>query len=149
MQKLTIRSFQKSDLNRALEILKLNIPKYFAQEELLDFKKYIDNEIDQYFVAEINNRLIGCGGINFEHENKLAKIAWDFVDPEYHKKGIGTQLLQHRIKYIKDEFPEYRIIVRTSQMTFEFYKKQGFKLTEIKKNYWADGFDLYLMEFNK
>ena len=40
-----------------------------------------------------------------------------------------------------------RITVRTSQLAFGFYEKRGFELKGIEKDYWAEGFDLYRMEY--
>ena len=40
-----------------------------------------------------------------------------------------------------------KITVRSSQVAYKFYEKQGFVLNEIKKNYWAEGFDMYSMEY--
>lgn len=42
-----------------------------------------------------------------------------------------------------------KIIVKTSQVAYKFYEKQVFKLFEIKKDYWAGGFDLYDKEYEK
>jgi ribosomal-protein-alanine N-acetyltransferase len=38
------------------------------------------------------------------------------------------------------------IRVRTTQLVYQFYKKMDFELVKIEKDYWAVGFDLYLME---
>ena len=37
------------------------------------------------------------------------------------------------------------IIVRTSQLAYQFYGKVGFELEKVEKDFWAAGFDLYLM----
>jgi [ribosomal protein S18]-alanine N-acetyltransferase len=34
-------------------------------------------------------------------------------------------------------------------VTYKFYEKQGFELFEIKKGYWAEGFDMYNMKYKQ
>ena len=58
---------------------------------------------------------------------------------------MGTQLLKHRIDILKSMEDVKKISVRTSQVAYKFYEKQGFELFEIIKDYWAEGFDLYNM----
>ncbi|NAA11186.1 GNAT family N-acetyltransferase, partial [Escherichia coli] len=41
-----------------------------------------------------------------------------------------------------------KITVRTSQLAYKFYEKQGFTLKEIQRDYWAKDFDMYSMEYN-
>ena len=89
--------------------------------------------------------VIGCGGINYEQNINAAVISWDIIHPDYQGKGIGKELLHFRINKIKEKNKYAQIIVRTAQFTFDFYKKAGFKLIEIKKNFWAKGIDLYFM----
>ena len=55
MDKLTIRELNNSDFEKVINILKLNVPKYFAASEINDFQDYLNNEIEYYFVVEVNN----------------------------------------------------------------------------------------------
>lgn len=144
---LHIRDYQSSDKAMLLELLKLNIPKYFAESELNDLAYYLENEIETYFVAEIAGKIIGAGGINFEDSYKTAKISWDFIHPKLQKQGIGQKLLKHRIDFLNEMESIEKITVRTSQFAYLFYEKQGFIVTDIVEDYWAPGFDLYNMRY--
>lgn len=141
----SIREYTSLDKSRLLEILKLNIPEYFAESEIEDLSNYLDNEIEKYFVVERDNKIVGAGGINFKNHYKTGIISWDFIHPKYQKLGIGKKLLQHRLDILKSIESIETISVRTSQLTFQFYEKNDFILTEIKKDYWAKGLDMYKM----
>lgn len=140
-----IRSYLTTDKNALLDLLQMNIPDYFAPSELKDFDEYLDNHREDYFVVEINNRIVGCGGVNYEFNINTAIISWDLLHPEWQRKGIGTLLLQMRIDLIKANSRIDRVIVRTSQMSFPFYEKKGFVLEYVSEDFWADGYDLYMM----
>jgi len=140
-----IRSFNRNDKEEVLKLLQLNIPKYFAVSEEVDFIEYLDSYLEDYFVFEINNKIIGVGGINYFPTNRFARISWDFVHPDFHGKGIGTQLLKHRIDHLNKNSLIERVEVRTSQHAYQYYGKFGFELEKIEKDYWGKGFDLYQM----
>ena len=76
------------------------------------------------------------------------KISWDIIHPDYQGKSLGRKLLMYRIEVLSYSGIK-KIIVRTSQLAYKFYEKQGFTLNEIKRNYWADGFDMYSMQYNE
>ncbi len=143
-----IRKYKETDKRDVIHLMQLNTPKYFSPEEEMGFNQYLDNEIEQYFVVEYNNTLVGCGGINFD-DSSTGVISWDIFHPDYQSKGFGSQLLNFRINKLKELENIRKIIVRTSQLTYLFYEKLGFKLLEVKKDYWAEGLDMYRMEYVK
>ncbi|MEZ5173887.1 MAG: GNAT family N-acetyltransferase [Bacteroidia bacterium] len=149
IENLNIREYKVSDKNQLLEILKLNIPEYFAESELADLEAYLENNVEKYFVAEIDSQLVGGGGINFEKELKTAKISWDFIHPLQQGRGIGFNLLKHRLQILNAIEGIENIKVRTSQLAYKFYEKSGFVLQEVIPDYWAKGFDLYVMKYEK
>lgn len=140
-----IREYHPSDKPHLLAILRLNIPKYFSESEFDDLSRYLDDAIELYYVVEADNKIIGAGGINFDDDH-TGVISWDYLHPSFHGKGIGRRLLQYRLDILRSMPHIKKIRVRTSQFTHGFYAKGGFELKEIKKDYWAPGFDLYLME---
>ncbi|WP_307997103.1 GNAT family N-acetyltransferase [uncultured Bacteroides sp.] len=144
----TIREYQPTDKNTVIDLIRQNTPAYFAQEEEADFSNYLDSERELYFVLLFNNEIVGCGGINFTEDKTCGKISWDIIHPQHQGKSLGTQLLKYRIEKLKSVGSIRKITVRTSQLVYKFYEKQGFTLKEIKKDYWAKGFDMYNMEYN-
>ena len=108
---------------------------------------YLERERELYYVLLHEERIVGCGGINFADGGTGGKISWDMVHPQYRGKSLGTRLLRHRIEKLEAMRSVRRITVRTSQLAFGFYEKRGFELKGIEKDYWAEGFDLYRMEY--
>ena len=142
-----IREFKSQDIDQLIDLIKLNTPKYFDVEEEKDFKLYLLNETEDYFVVELEDNIVGCGGINYGFNNgTLARISWDMIHPDFQGKGIGSLLVSHRLNVIKSKTEVKTVIVRTTQLVYPFYEKMGFTLKETKKDFWAKGIDLYLLE---
>lgn len=117
--------------------------------EEADFKKYLEEERELYYVVLSDDKIVGCGGINFADNNKTGKISWDIIHPDYQGKSLGTQLLKYRIKLLSSMRNIQKITVRTSQVAYRFYEQEGFTLNEVVKDYWADGLDMYSMEYTQ
>lgn len=143
---INIRPYQDADSASLVTLLTYNVPVSFAQSEVKDFEHYLKTEATNYYVVQYDGHIIGAGGYNLLDEGREARISWDFFHPDYQGRGYGAQLLQHRLKAIKELPSVIRIVVRTSQMAHHFYAKNGFELKEVILDYWAKGYDLYLME---
>jgi ribosomal-protein-alanine N-acetyltransferase len=141
-----IRKYSNSDKPKIIELLRKNTPEYFDSSEEKDFENYLDNEVEDYFVYEIDSEIIGAGGINYFTEQKLARISWDMINPNSQGNGIGKKLTQYRINYLNENPKIELIIVRTTQLVYKFYEKMGFKLEKVEKDFWAENFDLYQMQ---
>ena len=146
---IPIREYETKDQNEVINLIRLNTPKYFGVDEEEDLRKYLEADRKLYYVLLFDQKIAGCGGINFADSNTTGKISWDIVHPDYQGKALGTKLLKHRIDILRSMDGIHKITVRTSQVAYKFYEKQGFKLFEIKKDYWAEGFDMYYMEYIK
>lgn len=146
---ITIREYEKKDKNEVVNLIRLNTPKYFAVDEEEDLTKYLDTEKELYYVLMYDQKIVGCGGINFANNNTIGKISWDIFHPDYQGKSLGTKLLKHRIAKLNSIDGIEKITVRTSQVAYQFYERQGFELLEITKDYWATGFDMYSMEYKQ
>ncbi|PWJ42313.1 GNAT family N-acetyltransferase [Sediminitomix flava] len=143
-----IRKYTPKDKNELLKLFRLNSPKYFDSSEEVDFEDYLEHEIEDYFIYETNNQIIGCGGINYFLEGGIARISWDIIHPEFHGKGIGKKLTENRLSIIRENKDIQKIIVRTSQIVYPFYEKMGFELEKVVKDFWAENYDLYQMKIS-
>lgn len=143
---ISIREYVPSDKEAVLKLIRLNIPQYFAPEEETDLSNYLDNEREYYYVLLSGMEIIGCGGINMADDGTRGKISWDIVHPDWQRRSLGSLLLKHRLNVL-NSMGIKRITVRTSQVAYQFYQKRGFVLKNIKKDYWAKGFDMYAMEY--
>ena len=140
-----IRRYTEKDRIELLKILELNIPEYFHPSEYDDFQDYLANKLEDYFVIMMDQQIVGSGGLNYPNDGTAARISWDLIHPEYHGKGLGKELTEYRIKLALENPIISTIRVRTSQFAFRFYEKMGFILTDIQKDFWAEGYDLYDM----
>jgi len=141
-----IRKYQQDDRETLLDLLRLNTPQYFDPTEEPDFSEYLASRKEEYYIIESSGRILGSGGINFFPESGLARISWDMVHPEFHGKGIGKMLVEHRIERIRQHPGMREAVVRTSQYAWRFYEKCGFTLVTVQKDFWAKGIDLYQMK---
>lgn len=137
-----------------IEIFKSNIPLYFAPEELELFKVFLDRDASlrgPYNIVFDKDEIVGCGGIALNQPTKYTNephviMTWGMVANAKHKNGYGKLLLQHRIQQAKVLYPEIKIALGTTQHTYQFFEKYGFKTVAYEKDHWAKGLDLYQME---
>ena len=149
MPDFSIRPYVPADRPVLLSLLALNIPTFFALTEADDFACYLDSEREDYAVACEAERIIGCGGINYFPEERCARISWDVFHPDAQGKGYGTRLLQHRLHRLAAN-PRIQVVkVRTSQISYGFYEKNGFRTLRTVPDFWAPGYDLVEMEWNQ
>ncbi len=138
-----LREYELSDRRALEQIFLLNTPKYFAAKELGDFLEYLDMFGDDYVVVTSNGRVVGGGGYWIRAFDKVGGLTWAILHPDYQGTGIGKELALYRIERIKEAGTAQRVQVETSQHSFGFYEKLGFKLIDKQPNYWANGIDLY------
>ena len=99
----------------------------------------LDLKIHKGFVAEENGRIIGF--ITFASNDGQVKISWMGVDPKFHRKKVGTRLLEATEKKLKSfGLKELRVDTlaesiesKPYEKTRLFYKNRGFRVEKIKK----------------
>lgn len=139
-----IRTAHIEDFKFLSKIFSLNVPKYFDDKELDDFKKYFIKNVKTYSIIKFNNKIIGGAGYVMENES-TGRITWSFIHPNFHRQGFGKKIVVHCMNSLKDFKSLEKIEVNTSNLGFKFYRALGFESEYVKKDYWSQGIDLYFM----
>lgn len=141
-----IRLYQHTDYDSCVRIFKSNIPKFFDPEELPEFEDFLKKyAAESFWIIEQNNVQVGCGGIRIRPDG-TGGLCYGMVLESLHNKGFGKTLTNYRLlqllesPYLKD------ITLDTSQHTYPFYERFGFKITSVQKDSYGAGLDCYNMK---
>ncbi len=111
-----------------------------------DFEEQItQNPYASIYVYQFEKKIIGYIDLWIAYEN--AEIANIGVDKNYQRKGIASDLLSFCMEKVNTaRCDNITLEVRISNFSaISLYEKFGFKKVSIRKNYYADGENAYLM----
>jgi len=150
MQGLEIKPYALCDKEGCINAFKTNVPKYFTLDEIKRFEEWLDylrnaHSDDHYYVLKDNGLIIGCGGFSYRKQTNETTMTWGLIINTAHKKGYGRKLLEHRLGQISLLYPTSTILLDTTQFSFAFFEKYGFKVVKITKDHYALGINRYDM----
>jgi ribosomal protein S18 acetylase RimI-like enzyme len=89
-----------------------------------DIKRYMEWEPDGCFVAKIDDKYVGhVFSVSYDH---LGWIGLLRVDPNFRKRGIGSELMKQAISYLHDTGVKV-IKLEAVQNAVNLYRRLGFK----------------------
>lgn len=132
---IVIRPMTIDDVDGVFEEEKNCFEHYWSKGE---FEKEMKNDVARYLVADIDGKIVGYVGIWFvAGEGHITNVA---VHSDYRGQKIGDILIKHLVKICKDNnIFAMTLEVRVSNIVAQnLYKKYGFKLAGIRKEYYSD-----------
>ncbi len=133
---IIIRKMEEKDLDRIMEIEKKAFTTPWTKESfILEITK---NQLARYIVAEIDDVVVGYGGIwLILDEGHITNIA---VDTDYRKMGAGNSLVEGLIHLsMERNISAMTLEVRETNIAAQnLYKKYGFVESGIRPKYYAD-----------
>lgn len=132
---LVIEQMISKDIDGVFEVEKNCFEHHWSKES---FMKELKNDVARYLVAKIDDKVVGYVGIWFVmDEGHITNVA---VHTDYRGLKIGDKLVQALIKLCKESnISAMTLEVRVSNVVAQnLYKKYGFKLAGIRKEYYSD-----------
>lgn len=138
---MSISDFKLENKTACMELFLSNEGKFFDPSEKTDFERFLrdDAKTVPYYVIFENAQIVASGGFTFF--DGTAYLCWGMVKRSWHKSGVGTLLLKHRLREIEAKYGAVPVKIDTSQHTQAFYQKFGFEVTNTKTDGFGPGID--------
>lgn len=151
-----MKIIEKQPNNSIIRDIKLEELETIYDIEIKCFKEPYTKAILKFFIKtpyclsiliEKEETIIGyaMGLLKYNYHGHIASIA---VLPRYRNLGYGEKLLAQLLELFKDHNKAFiQLEVRISnEYALKMYKKFGFKISKIKKAYYNNNEDAYLMK---
>ena len=128
---MIIRKFKESDAKKVSYLVRkaqIEVVSPYYPKKIIEtlFRRWTPSsviarsKVREIFLAVEGNKILGIGALD---RNELKHI---YVNPLYHKKGVGKTLIQN-IEKIARKRRIKKLIVKSHINSEGFYKKMGFK----------------------
>jgi N-acetylglutamate synthase-like GNAT family acetyltransferase len=121
---MDIRPYTTADRDACLEIFDSNSPDLIPTESRPQFIEFLDAP-SNFFIAEHNNEIVGCGG--FEICGEAARLHWGMVHRRWQRQGLGRFLLFYRLREITRNTAVQWVELEAPRPAVPFFASQGFR----------------------
>lgn len=138
---MEIRSIRQREWEDAMQLawntfLIYEAPDY-SEEGVKHFKEFVKGKDLKKMFLEGQYRAFGAfeksllvGILTVRNRSHISLL---FVDAEWHRKGVGTALIQRLFQFERDEMGVCEVTVNAAPYAIEFYRKMGFSELEEEK----------------
>lgn len=137
---------EKMDLKHIDEVHKIECECFSIPWSKTSFENEIEkNKMAIYLVVTENEKVLGYGGMwHVINEGHITNIA---VSNAYRKRGICTKIIEEFVKIanLKEMIGITLEVRKSNESALRLYKKLGFLLEGIRKEYYDDREDAIIM----
>lgn len=103
---------------------------------LSEFYRSYDAEKDSVWICEDKDKIIGFLLLMHRDETAAAQLRYFYLEPEYRGIGLGNQLMQLFMDFLKEKGYKSAYLWTTNEQAAAaaLYKRYGFELTEEKES---------------
>ncbi|MBR6411992.1 MAG: GNAT family N-acetyltransferase [Alphaproteobacteria bacterium] len=127
----------------------------YLPDDFLDHMPFDENVINrtenyikehEYYVAEIDNHVIGF--VNLEYpEEKTVEIMALYIHPDFQRQGAGSALVNEVCRRKKEEgYSKLVLWTMKDGPSLGFYQKQGLMFSNTAEKYWKLNIPIIRME---
>lgn len=113
------------------------IEKFYTVERIEKEIAETDRYWNGYFVALLNNEIVGAIGGGVDEEG-IAEVYVLYLDPEKRNKGIGTKLLNYLTDVQKTKYgahEQWVSVTKNNMLGIPFYEARGFVFQREEQSY--------------
>lgn len=107
------------------------------EEDWINNINRFNGEGEGYFKLQVNNQVVGVGGINnnpFDQaEKRVGRIRRFFILKQWRNRGLGSELLSHIIKEFSSAYETIQLKTDNRNACL-FYEKYGFNIIDNDEN---------------
>lgn len=109
-------------------------------------RDYLNIGTSRKFVLLAEDKVVGF--LEYEVLFDTAEIFMIAVHKEFQGRKLGKMLMEFCVENLKTEGVKYVYldVATNNTKAIEFYKKHGFEVVYIRKNYYRNGTDAYVMK---
>ena len=145
LEDVSIRPFQPTDAEACIAVIRSNMPAYFSESDVEDFRSFLTELPGEYFVVEHADAVVACGGWA-DNDDDTCALTWGAVEAGLHRRGIGNALMKHRLGRIAEASERSILRIETTPEVAPFFERHGFRAVEKKPDGFGDGFDQWIMK---
>lgn len=137
-----IRDYTAEDRADAIDCFRSNVPAFFSASDEAWFASALDEPDGPSFVVVCDGRVVGFGGYEVSEFYNSAVLVFGQIHAQWHGKGLGQLLLQHRIDHLRAHArPTRYLTVDTSIQVAPFFIRHGFEIVSHWRGGYRDGAD--------
>lgn len=135
MENIIVRPMTSEDIDGVFEVEKNCFEDYWSKQS---FRDELKNKNARYLIAETDGKIVGYIGIwLIIDEGHITNVA---VHSDFRGRKIGNELMKEMVNLCRENgIVAMTLEVRASNTVAQnLYKKYGFKMAGIRKEYYSD-----------